>query len=61
MELVIKKSACKRPEATMLVKSPKETLKKAMKCTVTENGAIIIPFPAYADPSREIGMIGAFV
>lgn len=61
MELVTKKSACKRPEATMLVKSAKETLKKSVKCTVTENGAIIIPFPAYNDPTREIGMIGAFV
>jgi hypothetical protein len=61
MELVTKKSDCKRVADTMLVKSPKQICKKAAPVKARPTYTLIKPLFGHMDGYIELGMIGAFV
>lgn len=61
MELVTKKSDCKKVMDTMLVKSPKQISKKQAPAKVRPTYTLIKPLFGHMDVYIELGMIGAFV
>ncbi len=61
MELVTKKSDCKKAMDTVLVKSPKQICKKVAPVKARPHYTIIKPLFGHMDAYIELGMIGAFV